>query len=436
MKNKLHIAYVLPEFLTEKEAGGLATYYDNIARLLADDGNSVTIFVLSDINETIAYYPGIVVKKIFVDISKVNANIPGSFIRLRSREINKIVRDYVEDGNQIDIIQYANYEGLGLERMEDVPTVVRISSYQPLMRAASKLDFDIHREYRSERAADFLENLSVVKADVVYSPSQLMTIPFERDTGRKIQVIESPFYPQREQNSCGELSKLKGKKYIITFSTLNLLKGTKLIGDCICQILKENRDIYWVFAGADIPWTNEEGVKVYPSEYVVNMAGDYVERVIYLGKLKHGYLMSIVQNAELCIMPSRIDNLPNTCIEAMALGKVVIGTRGASFEQLISDGENGFLMERESKSDLIGKVNKALRLDPTERKQMGEKAKKRIEEMEPTLIKERLMDLYESTIDRFSGSPTYHTNENYDRIRGAYNKLMEQYGTEGECYRL
>ncbi len=42
-------------------------------------------------------------------------------------------------------------------------------------------------------------------------------------------------------------------------------------------------------------------------------------------------------------LPSRIDNLTNTCIESMALGKVVIGTQGAIFEQLIEDGVNCFL---------------------------------------------------------------------------------------------
>ena len=41
----MNIAYILPEFVTEKEAGGLATYYDNISRMFADRGHSITIFV-------------------------------------------------------------------------------------------------------------------------------------------------------------------------------------------------------------------------------------------------------------------------------------------------------------------------------------------------------------------------------------------------------
>ena len=430
-----HIVYVLPEFVTETAAGGLAVYYDNISRLLADDGNMVTIFVLSESDESIDYYPNVTVKRVLIDKSGTDPEIPSSFMRLWSNEINKRVKEFKNAGNRIDIIQYANYMGLGVDRLDDVPTVVRISSFQPLMRATSKLVFDINKEYTNERPADYLETISIVKADAVYSPSKLMAITFEQEIGRKIKVIESPFYPVN-LDAVDKNEKLNGKKYILTFSTLNLLKGIKLIGDCVWDVLNENKEIYWVFAGAEVPWTDEFGKQILPSEYLSRKAGKYANRLVFMGKVEHARLMPIVDGAEACVMPSRIDNLPNTCIEAMALGKIVIGTKGASFEQLIDDGENGFLIERENEDELILKVNEVLRLDSLERKNIGEKAKKRIEAMEPMLIKESLIDLYKGVIDGFSGRITYNTNENYDRIRDAYNTLMKQYGVNGKCYQL
>ena len=44
------------------------------------------------------------------------------------------------------------------------------------------------------------------------------------------------------------------------------------------------------------------------------------------------------------MLPSLIDNSPNSCLEAMGLGGVVIGTRGSSLDELITDGVNGFLV--------------------------------------------------------------------------------------------
>ena len=421
---RIHIVFVLPEFVTESSSGGLATYYDNISRLLADDGNTVTVFVLSDLDESIDYYPNVTVKRVLIDKGDADPKIPSSFMRIWSREVNRRVKEFKKAGNRIDIIQYANYMGLGVDRLYDVPTVVRISSFQPLMRAASRLVFDINREYTNEHAADYVETLSVIKADAVYSPSKLMTIPFEKETGRTIQVIESPFYPL-SNDLIAKNEILKGKKYIITFSTLNLLKGIKLIGDCIWDILNENKDVIWVFAGVYVTWTDEFGVQTSPSEYITKKAGEFANRLMFLGKVEHARLLSIVEDAEVCVMPSRIDNLPNTCIEAMALGKVVIGTKGASFDQLIDDGENGFLIERENKDDLIYTVNKVLRINQFERNRIGDNAKSRIKSMEPSLIKEQLMNFYNEAITNFGGKPDYPSNVYYRMICQSYNQLMK-----------
>jgi glycosyltransferase involved in cell wall biosynthesis len=45
------------------------------------------------------------------------------------------------------------------------------------------------------------------------------------------------------------------------------------------------------------------------------------------------------------VTPSRVDNCPNTCLEAQALGKIVIGTRQSSLEELVDHGVTGFLAE-------------------------------------------------------------------------------------------
>lgn len=428
----LSIAYVLPEFLTEKSAGGIATHYDIISRILADSGNNIVIFVLSDKNEIINYYHNVVVERVFFDKSDVNAQIPGSYIRFWSRQINNKVRDYKNKGNKIDIIQYPNYMGLGFDRLEDVPTVIRISSFQPYWRAASKIDFDIHGEYRSQSAADYIELLSVIKADAVYGPSRVMASLFKKESGTDISVIESPFYPN---NTNCELDNLTVNvrlpdRYIITPCTLNLIKGIKLIGDSIWEILDKNKNLYWVFAGTEMPWEDCGGNSIAPSEYVSEKAGDYKERVIFLGKVAHDYLMKIMEVAELCVLPSRIDNLPNSCIEAMALGKVVIGTDGASFEQLIEDGENGFLIARENSEDLIRTVNVALGLGKDNKHRIGENAKKRIEKMSPDYIGGKLIGLYTDTISRFKREKKYETNNRYVSICDKYNKIIRDYDEE------
>ena len=429
----MNIAYILPEFVTEKEAGGLATYYDNVARLLADAGHSITIFVQSDVSETLDYYSRIIVERIYINLEGVNPNIPGAFIRTWSEGLKNALCSKIAAGVCYDLVQYPNFMGYAIDRI-NIPTVVRVSSYRPILRAADQEIFDISKEYKSIKVPDFIEDIAVMKADAIYGPSKLIAACIKEQTGREVEIIESPFYPKNEINHLlkGNKQWIKDKKYAITFGSLKILKGAKLIGDCVFEILDKCPDLYWIFAGAETDWIDKKGKKINPVEYISERAGKHSKRLVFLGKLKQEELFDYISNSAFCVLPSRVDNLPNTCIEAMALRKVVIGTSGASFEQLIEDGENGFLIERENKEMLISTVHKVYSLDENKLIEMGIKAEERINEMKPEIILRQLIDFYHSVIHKYT---PYNTRKNifYEQAIRKYNEILTQtniYGVE------
>ena len=45
------------------------------------------------------------------------------------------------------------------------------------------------------------------------------------------------------------------------------------------------------------------------------------------------------------MLPSQVDNLPNTVIESLSLGIPVLGSRGASIDELVEEGRTGHLVE-------------------------------------------------------------------------------------------
>ena len=124
----------------------------------------------------------------------------------------------------------------------------------------------------------------------------------------------------------------------------------------------------------------------------------YAGRVLYLKHLKHSALFPIIIHSMACILPSRVDNLPNSCIEAMALGKIVIGTYGASFEQLIRNKENGLLIKRDSPIALIKAVDWLMNLSESEQLAIGERAADSIKKLSPEKVYDQLITFYKKAI--------------------------------------
>src|SRR6185503_2715013 len=90
--------------------------------------------------------------------------------------------------------------------------------------------------------------------------------------------------------------------------------------------------------------------------YARAQCGSSAARLIMLENLPHSQLYPVIAGAQFIVLPSLIDNSPNACLEAMGLGKVVIGTSGTSFEELITDGVNGFLVPRDDPQALADKM--------------------------------------------------------------------------------
>ena len=104
------------------------------------------------------------------------------------------------------------------------------------------------------------------------------------------------------------------------------MKGTHVVAQLANELLREYSEIYLVLAGNSEELLDKNGKKIKADEFVKKSAGEFADRVIYAGRLVREQLYPFIQNAELCLLPYRMDNLSNACIEAMAMGKIVIGT--------------------------------------------------------------------------------------------------------------
>lgn len=67
-----------------------------------------------------------------------------------------------------------------------------------------------------------------------------------------------------------------------------------------------------------------------------------------------------IDSAKIFILPSKTEAMPQSLIESMARGKIVISSDNRGSKALVFPGKNGFLFRRGDEKDLADKVNKAL----------------------------------------------------------------------------
>ena len=103
--------------------------------------------------------------------------------------------------------------------------------------------------------------------------------------------------------------------------------------------------------------------------------------------------------ADVMVVPSRMDNLPQTAVESIACGTPVVAFRTGGLPDIVVDGVTGKLAEPFSLDSLAGAIEWVL--ESTERHRMlSQSARASAVRWEPTRIAERYVSLFEEMMSR------------------------------------
>lgn len=403
----MRIYFVTPEFIdpnTKKLVdGGLASYLSKITRMLRDAGHSIGVVCYA--TEYFDEYEWNGVKVHFVS-RKFKKNIWqricwGLYSRNKRRYLKsgmeiarKRTRELLKrlnERNKIDIVQYASWLSTAKNALTNIPYCVRISSYAKLWQK----NYGYSDKYEIED-----EKIQFANAKFLYGPSRYIAnfIGDDLNLQYPISIIETPFVPYSGETDNSLLAELNERigdsEYLLFFGTIGLLKGAKEIADAVYRILSKYKKLSIVLIGKEALIDGVSSVNM-----IRDAAKEFSDRVLYFPAQPHSTLIPVIKGAKAILLPSRIDNLPNTCIESMGLGKVVIGSRGASFEQLIDDGVNGFLCEVKNPDSIVASVDKLMNMRRDKLMQMSNAAVERISKLSPSVILSQVLDYYKKVVD-------------------------------------
>lgn len=414
----MHIVFVTKEFSTKDHvAYGLASYTANMARMFSDYGHKVTVIAAN--TKEISMTPDCKMELInlYVPMKKWKqmnylAGFLSHFMKDNQDEIRRAimqlykgrqVRHWVKTVNKkdkIDMIHYCNLDSLSRLHPKKIPYVVRISGFGNMIRGEGNTPGgSIEFQDNPLSVKDKLEDRILKRAKNIIVPSNFLSQIAKKNLNISATVIESP-YCKRDfpVNSEYYEKHLSGKRYILNYGTLSYPKGIHVIAGLAKELLKHHRDLYIVLVGRSQKLEDKTLHTHKAHELVMAKAEEYADRVIYAGELTQKELFPIIKKAELCILPSRIENLSNACIEAMAMGKIVVATNGASYEQLIEDRVNGYLCERDNPDSFLQGIEEANALSDEQKNEMSQKAMKTVERLRPENIYKQYLEYYQKVM--------------------------------------
>jgi glycosyltransferase involved in cell wall biosynthesis len=296
---------------------------------------------------------------------------------------------------QLDIVQTPNYNAPGyiLCHNPAFPLVCRCSSYAPMWRAANGLSRQL-----PEVISDWIETRQVQEAQSTFAPSQLISDAYVRMEGYHPRVIRTPIeiHEIQTDDTCYK-SDFIDKSYLLYFGTLKLVKGVDLLADVIPFVLKKHPGLTFAFVGRDDGLNN--GQKIFA--YIRDRNKNFENQLIYHPALPKASLYPIIANALGVLMPSRVDNYPNACLEALSLGVPVIGTYQSSLDEMIIEGKTGFLANNSDPMSICAAIEQLLSLNPAERNKMKSDIKSAVHSNLAENHVDQLIHFYQENIDIF-----------------------------------
>lgn len=222
------------------------------------------------------------------------------------------------------------------------------------------------------------------------------TFPFLLNARTNVEVVyngvdEKRFSPEKAKH-CEILSECVNP--IVLFSSrFTTMKGIHYLISAIPKILRENREVHFVFTGAGEtePWIR-----------LLKELGVPESLYTFLGYVDYNLLPSIYAKADIFVAPTLYDNFPFRVLEAMSSRTAVVASNICGIPEMITNGKNGILVPAADWNHLAEALLLLLDDQKMRRKLARGGRQTIIERFTWKTISKRLFKVYERILSRFN----------------------------------
>ncbi|HEU5088704.1 MAG TPA: glycosyltransferase [Roseiflexaceae bacterium] len=381
----------------QEYAGGIARYVDNFARIASAAGHDLTVIARTN-------------EEIDLQVAK-NFRLLGFEPRYRNLEqptpAEATDRHPAYPYNILGFWPGLSYEMaetvLGLLKRQPAPDVIESQEYGalpyyllqrkltergpleqiPIVTHLHSASYDLMRINQAPRYRfpDYwigqMEKFSIQAADAVLSPSMFLARHTQEQFEQPLQITSIP-YPMHLPDLTEEAVAVAGE--LVYVGRLELRKGVLEMVQACARLWEAGHQFRLTLIGGDTDF-KPRGTTV--GTFLRTRYARWIDSGLLSlpGRMAQAEVLSRMRNAWAIIVPSLWENFPNTCIEAMGVGQVVLAsTSGGQAEMIAESGVNGFLFDWEKAGDFERNVTQILDLSREEHTAIAARARRRIEE--------------------------------------------------------
>ncbi len=379
---KLRLAFASIEYPPDPLSSGIGTYTKTVATLLTQRGHKVFVVTRGyEDADTVTDERGVTVYRLTPTRPQLPEHLGALQIARLAvtsladewhyrRKVAQTLRTLVQD-EHLDLIEAADHVAEPMfyrpERHPHVPLVVRL--HTPLAFSET-VDKNIPELVR--RGVGRLERRFLQKATHLSAPSQSAATAFLElfRLERPVAIFPNPtsYQPKNEVVHPEEAS-------VLFAGRITRWKGVHLLMKAVPLVLEHVPNAQFILAGSThVPTQGFPSTQAYLLSLVPEA---HRQHVTFLGHIPHLELTQHYERAAVCVFPSLFEAFGYTCLEAMSLGKAVVGSRNGGMVDLLDGGRAGELFTPPDVSELAQHIVSLLQ-SPSLREELGNRALERI----------------------------------------------------------
>lgn len=339
----MHIAILTPEYPHEKtgHSAGIGSSIKNLVQALVKAQHKITVFVYAEKKDVVFQYEGVT----FHLIGNKNY-IFGKWYFYR-RHLNSYINKVIKQ-EQITIIEAPDWTGITAFMKFSIPLVIRFHGSDT---------YFCHLEKRKQKLKNFwFEKLAISNADAFIAPTAYAGKVSKELFNIKNKEIKTIHYGLE----LDKFEKIPVDDYeeglILYIGTIIRKKGVLELPLIMDEVVKQYPKAHLFLIGGDTSdiTTGSKSTWGLLEEQLKLISRDI--KVSYKGKVPYDVVRNYIKKAHVCVFPTFAETLGMVTIESMAMQKPVVNSNIGWAQELIVDGESGFLVHPTNHNDYASKI--------------------------------------------------------------------------------